>query len=257
LNEDEIAHLYSLVEESVKGVARVPHQAYEQIRLVHNDTVGHNGVETTLDRLSKKDQRWQHMRRDVMNFIRRCPLCQKISERKKEVYTSPFTTSGYAPFQRVAIDSIGPLPVDETGNKHILVIIDSFSRYAYLVPVPDLQASTAARALLQFTSLFGVASAIVSDNGSQFVNETIKSLFEALQIEHIRINAYSHEENGLVERVNKEIMRYLRAIANERKIKRTWSQSLPFVQRIINAQIHGVLGVSTAQIIFGNVVDLD
>ena len=173
------------------------------------------------------------------------------------MFTSPFTTGGYAPFHRVAIDSIGPFPVDEQGNKHILVIIDAFSRFCLLTPIADLSAQTAAQALLKFVGLFGVPGEIVSDNGTQFANQTVAHLLKALHTEHKRINAYSHEENGLVERANKEILRFLRALTNERKIKRKWSEAIPFVQRITNAQVHSVLGVSPAQIIFGNAVDLD
>ena len=257
--EQEVTKEYIniLIEESVRGVPRIPHQAYEKICLVHNDSVGHNGVNVTLDRLSRKDKKWEHMRRDVTNFIRRCPLCQKVSQRKNEVYTSPFTTSGYSPFQRVAIDSIGPLPADDDGNRHILVIIDAFSRFCHLVPIKDLEATTAADAIIKFIGLFGIPSEIVSDNGTQFINKTVEHLLKSIYTEHTRINPYSHEENGLVERANKEILRYLRAIVNERKIKRKWINALPFVQRITNAQVHSVLGVSPAQIIFGNTIDLD
>lgn len=84
-------------------------------------------------------------------------------------------------------------PSDAIGNKCILVIIDA---YAFLVPIRDLFATIAAIVLLKFIGTFKLPSAIVSDNDSQFVNETIKSLCEALQVEHLRINAYSHKENG-------------------------------------------------------------
>ena len=62
--------------------------------------------------------------------------------------------------------------------------------------------------------LFGVPGEIGSDNGSQFVNKIINHLLQALHTEHVRISAYSHEENGLVERADKEILRFLRAIVN-------------------------------------------
>lgn len=253
--EQDVINL--LIDEQVKGLPKIPHHAYEKIRHLHNELAGHKGVESTIQRLTDNGDNWTHMRRDVTNFIRRCPFCQKVSDRKNQVFTSPFTTGGYAPFHRVAIDSIGPLPVDEDGHKHILVVIDAFSRFCYLIPTADLSGQTAAKALIKFFGLFGVPGEIVSDNGTQFANQTVEHLLKALHSEHVRINAYSHEENGLVERANKEILRFLRAIVNERKIKRKWSEALPFVQRITNAQTHSVLGVSPAQIIFGNTIDLD
>ena len=45
---------------------------------------------------------------------------------------------------------------------------------------------------------------------------------------------YRPEANGLVERVNQETMKHLKAITYEGGVKRNWSQYLPLVQRIIN-----------------------
>jgi hypothetical protein len=59
-------------------------------------------------------------------------------------------------------------------------------------------------------------------------------LKSCLQIKSVSINAYSHEENAIVERANKEVNRHLRGICFDRKIKEKWRQSLPLVQRIVN-----------------------
>ena len=48
---------------------------------------------------------------------------------KVPIDTQPFTTAAYFPFDKVAIDTFGPLPADESGNKHSIVFIDCFSRY--------------------------------------------------------------------------------------------------------------------------------
>ena len=85
---------------------------------------------------------------------------------------------------------------DEAGNRHILVIIDAVSRYCYLVPIPELTAATAAQALIKFMGQFMGPAEIISDNGTQFVNQTVEHLLRALSTDHNRINAYSHEENG-------------------------------------------------------------
>jgi hypothetical protein len=97
----------------------------------------------------------------------------------------------------------------------------------------------------------------LSDNGGKFVNEIITALLAIVDIgQHLTI-AYSHEENTIVERGNKEILRHLRNIVFDDLIKGRWSRFLPMVQRIFNAHIIESLGVSPAQIIFGNAVHLD
>jgi hypothetical protein len=96
-----------------------------------------------------------------------------------------------------------------------------------------------------------------SDQGTQFVNEVITQLLNMLGIDQEKTVAYSKEENAIVERANKEVMRHLRAIVFERKTYDTWSMDfLPLVQRIMNAQEHSTIGVSPAELLFGNAIDL-
>jgi hypothetical protein len=65
--------------------------------------------------------------RTITQFIRQCPCCQVMSRLKLLIKTHPFTS--YNPFESLHIDHIGPLPVDDKGNSHILVMIDAFSRW--------------------------------------------------------------------------------------------------------------------------------
>ena len=46
----------------------------------------------------------------------------------------------YNPFESLHIDHIGPLPVDDKGNSHILVMIDAFSRWVELYPTKTIRA---------------------------------------------------------------------------------------------------------------------
>jgi hypothetical protein len=156
------------------------------------------------------------------------------------------------------IDSIGPLQADELGNKFILVVICCFTRFLELYAVPDVSALPAARALLQHVGRYGAPARIRSDQGSQFVNETITELTRLIGSEHCPTTAYSKEENAIVERANKEVMRHLRAIIFDTRVKAYWSMDqLPLVQRILNAEEKKTLGASPAELLFGNAVNLN
>jgi hypothetical protein len=69
--------------------------------------------------------------------------------------------------------------------------------------------------------------------------------------------AYSKLENALVDRVNKEVNRHLRAFIFESIDLASYRTNLPFVQRIINASVHASTGASPASLLFGNKVMLD
>ena len=177
---------------------------------------------------------------------------------KPTIHTHPFTTASYIPFDRVAVDTMGPFPVDDYGNTYLVVVVrETFLRVVSLYAVKDLQAIHAARALLQFVGVFGCPSQIQSDGGSQFVNDLIAEFIKLLGCENITTLAYSKEENAIVERANKEVLRHLRNILFDRQIKNIWSDVLPLVQRIMMSQKIESIGLSPAELVFGNSLNLD
>jgi len=69
--------------------------------------------------------------------------------------------------------------------------------------------------------------------------------------------SHRHESNGIIERLNKEVVRHLRCFINELKKNDKWSKFIPLVQRILNNTIHSVTKCSPSQLLYGNMVTLD
>ena len=72
------------------------------------------------------------------------------------------------PFHTVHIDHKGPINPPSNGNKHCLVVIDSFSRYIQVYPVSSTSASETISALEKFFLTFGIPQKLVYDKGSAF-----------------------------------------------------------------------------------------
>ena len=104
---------------------------------------------------------------------------------------------------------------------------------------------------------YGQPHQLVSDNGTQFANEVVSELIKLIGIEHVFTVPYSHEENAIVERANKEVMRHLRALIFDSKTFSNWSDNLPFVQRIMNTAVHESIGISPAQLLLGHSSSFD
>jgi hypothetical protein len=79
---------------------------------------------------------------------------------------------------------------------------------------------------------------LLSDNGTQYANQVINELSKLVELSLEKSTAYSHEENGIVERANKEVLRHIRAILFDKDILPTYDICLPLVQRIMNATVH-------------------
>ena len=80
---------------------------------------------------------------------------------------------------------MGPFPESENGNKYVLVVLDSFSKWMEVYPVPNIEARTIAEKLVpEFIYRFGVPLQIKSDRGKQFHYELFKAMCELLDVDH-------------------------------------------------------------------------
>ena len=94
------------------------------LKLAHDVPLGgHLGKEKTGRRLLRRFY-WPTLLKDVAEFCRGCPTCQRSTQgkiKRAPLVPLPIKTE---PFTRVAMDIIGPLPRSRSGNKYILVLCD-------------------------------------------------------------------------------------------------------------------------------------
>jgi hypothetical protein len=180
-----------------------------------------------------------------------------MSQLKNTNTADRFTVHGYEPMQSIAIDFIQGLIPDEDGNDSILVVIDRFTRFVELFPMKGLTALNAAKCLVQHCGRYGIPLSLRSDGAKAFLGDIVTHLLALLAVTPEVTMAYSHEENSIVERANKEVMRHLRAIIFDRRVLETWGLHSPLVQRIMNVSVHKSTGFSPARLLFNNGVDLD
>jgi hypothetical protein len=103
---------------------------------------------------------------------------------------------------------------------------------------------------------YGTPRNILTDNASQFQAEYAATL-KVLGIVNEKIHPYSHEENAIIERANREIVRHLRNILFETKILKEWEEHIPDVMRIKNATKVVSTGVAPAELVFGSAYRLE
>jgi len=242
-NESEIIIISPMIEN------KIPPKEYKTISKVHNSINGHFGINRTYDKLKQLRNNWENMKQHVQLFIKNCPLCQKLKEIKPHIDSLPFTLTTYEPMQTIGKDTLGPLPEDENDNKYVIVIKDHCTKTTELYPTKSTTAKEALHALLDWISRYGTPRYIISDNGSQYVNELIEEFITITGSKHNKTMTYSKEENAIVERANKEILRHLRALIFELKNTRQWTQMLPFVRRIINSSAPTATGIAPIKLI--------
>lgn len=130
------------------------------------------------------------------------------------------------PFQKVAIDIIGPItPMSSAGNKYILTMVDMATRYPDAVALRAVGSQQVAEALVEMFTRYGVPTEILSDRGTNFTSDLMKEVSRLLSMKDMLTTPYHPMCNGLVERFNGTIKQMLRKMCQERP--KDWDRYLP------------------------------
>ena len=107
---------------------------------------------------------------------------------------------------RVAIDVLGPLPVSESGNRYILIAMDYFAKWQEAYALPNQEAKTVAKVLVdQFVSRFGAPAQLHSDQGRNFESQVFTEMCKVLRIEKTRTTPLHPQSDGMVERSSRTL----------------------------------------------------
>jgi len=134
-------------------------------------TGGHLGIKRTLDQVRRRAY-WRGWRRDVRQFCMQCNECNSYfrGTLPRSAPLQPMLTG--EPFEKLHIDITGPHPRSRRGSQWIPTCIDPFSKWAEAFPLPNKEAATVARVLVeQAICRFGAPVAGMSDRGKEVVGK--------------------------------------------------------------------------------------
>jgi len=72
------------------------------------------------------------------------------------------------PFERVAVDLVGPFPVAKGGFRFLLTCVDLATRWPEAVPIRTCTARVVVDKLTEVFTHNGYPKVLISDNGAQF-----------------------------------------------------------------------------------------
>ena len=216
--------LYYITEEPMPGLKLVVPKHLKKIVLEEcHDHLGHMGSDKTYDRI-RKSYHWKGIYRDVVQHVAHCVPCCTRNLRKQKVPLQEMDEVKM-PFQKLAVDLCGPYPTSHRGNKYLLTFCDLFSGWPDFFPVPDKSAETIAAVILkEIIPLHGCPQTLLSDNGTEFVNNIVTHLCETLGIYRIRTSPYHPQSNGNVERLHRV---WGDIVSKQIKDPRAWDDMIP------------------------------
>uniref|UniRef100_A0A8C5LME7 Gypsy retrotransposon integrase-like protein 1 n=1 Tax=Leptobrachium leishanense TaxID=445787 RepID=A0A8C5LME7_9ANUR len=187
---------------------------------------GHLGVEKTQERVLRRFF-WPGVYEAVKRYCASCPECQLASPKphlRAPLIPLPVID---VPFERIAMDIVGPLEKSARGHQYILVILDYATRYPEAVPLRKANARNIARELVQVFARVGIPKEILTDQGTPFVSRLMKELCHLLKIQALKTSVYHPQTDGLVERFNRTLKGMLRKVVNREG--KDWDMLLPYL----------------------------
>jgi len=154
----------------------------------------------------------------------------------------------------VYANMVGPLPAGKNsrgqrGFQYIPSVIDSATRYLWLLPIRHKTADRIAATLFdEVISCVSVPSAILTDQGGKFLGEVIECLLKWLGISHLRTSAYHPQTDAKCERVHFSIHNMITKMIDEKHER--WPDLLGTVALAYNATIHTTTGYSPHELFY-------
>jgi transposase InsO family protein len=174
---------------------------------------------------------WPGMFRDLEKFTQGCVVCQANQAPNRTLAPVGMNITATKRMEVLSIDALA-LPSVLGSTRYCLTVVDHVTRFAWAIVVPDIQAATVLHALKEHVCcVFGWPDVLLSDNGTEFKNNTLAEICELVGTERRFTTAYHPQTNGLTERMNRTIMALLRKTIEDND---DWPTKLPDVLMAYN-----------------------
>jgi hypothetical protein len=113
----------------------------------------------------RKKYEWPNRKRDIENYVKKCKICQ-VNKTLGPRHRAPMeiTTTARKPFERCAMDIVGPTTMTDKGNRYIFTFQDDLTKFIVAEPIPMKDVETVAREFVRNIVLkFGIPEVVLTD----------------------------------------------------------------------------------------------
>jgi len=211
---------------------------------------GHFSTHKT-ETIVKRDYYIPNLRTKVERVVRNCVDCI-LAEKKQgrqEGYLNPID-KGEIPLDTYHIDHLGPLTTTKKSYRHILVVVDGFSKFTWLYATKSTTTAEVLVRLEKQAATFGNPRRIISDRGTAFTSNDFEDYCRRENIQHVLTTTGVPRSNGQVERVNRTLIPLLTKLSAPKP--KEWFKYLNAAQLYLNTTPHRSIGMTPFRLLFGS-----
>lgn len=224
------------------------------IKLVH-ENMCHIGIKQMQQKIGKVYTA-KNLTRNIIDFCKQCEVCIK-NKTKKQTRYGLMSQLGPAtkPFEIVSIDTIGGFGGSRSTKRYLHLLVDHFTRYAYIVTSKTQSAKDFIK-LLNNVPKCNEIGIVLSDQYPGINSTEFKTFLCKKGITLIFTAVNSPFSNGLNERLNQTLVNKIRCSINGKPNNMAWTTIAHNCVSKYNNTEHSITGFAPTYLLDGTNVSI-
>lgn len=230
------------------------HFSLKLIERVHNQYC-HLGIKQMENKI-KPFYTAKNLTYNIKKVCNSCEVCIKNKSRTKfKIGLMSHLGPATRPFEIISIDTIGGFGGKRSTKKYLHLLVDHFTRYAYILTSKTQSANDFIKLVKQIPQNEKIGM-ILSDQYPGINSKEFKQFLSQEGIPLIFTAVNAPFSNGLNERLNQTLVNKIRCKINEEKNKRAWTTVAQECTKIYNETEHTVTTFSPKYLMEGKNINI-
>lgn len=185
------------------------------LRACHNSEYGgHFSGDRKIKKVIHSGLYWPTLFKYAQGIVKECDRCQRTGNISKRNQMPQNGMLEVELFNVWGIDFMGPFSPSFRKN-YILVVVDYVSKWVEVVALPMNDVKVVVCFLKNYIfARFGVPLALISDEGTHFMNKLMENMLRKYNVKHKISTTYHPQTSGQVEVSNRQIKRILEKVVS-------------------------------------------